>query len=184
MSRRVMATLVVRKVRHMSGRALLGGIGTFIAAALLAVSLVPVWAAPATSPLPRFTLVTLDGQPAASESLAIEQPWLLLYVVPDCEPCGSMLSRVSGMQLADRVSRLVIVVRGDAARVKAVRDRYPALHDARWYGDTGAAASRALRLSGVPALVACRASQEAWRFHGALDDEERFQSLVRSWVIQ
>jgi hypothetical protein len=155
----------------------------FIGAALLVVSLLHSVSA-ATAPLPSFTLVTLDGQQAASEGLAGEGQWLLLYAVPECEPCGSMLTRISRMPLGDRVSRLVIVVRGDASHAKAVRDKYPALQAARWYGDTGAAASRALRLSGVPALVAYRASQEAWRFHGALDDDTRFQSLVRSWVIQ
>lgn len=94
-----------------------------------------------------------------------------------------MLEGLAKTKAGADVVKVAVVVRGDVAQARALRERHPALAQARWYADVKREGARAMKLAGVPAVVGWRGGDEAWRAQGA-SLAGRVDSLVDSWLMR
>ena len=134
--------------------------------------------------IPSFSVTRLDGTIVDSAQLTAETQYVLLYVRPDCRPCDRLLALVKSASSPQLASRMVIVVNGDAsAGAKYVGRQIPATAGpVTWYADTEGGGYRALRLTGMPALIGVKDGQMMWSIAGVLNDAETVESVVRTWV--
>jgi hypothetical protein len=134
--------------------------------------------------IPSFSLTRLDGTTVDSAQLTTETQYLLLYVRPDCRPCDRLLALVKSANSPQLASRVVVVVNGDAAAgARYVARQIPANANAlTWYADGDGGGYRALRLTGMPALIGVKDGQMMWSIAGVLNDAETVESVVRTWV--
>ena len=149
-------------------------IQSLIAGSLVVLS--AVGSSAADRPLPAFQVVALTGQRVGSADVADTGNWLIVYTRPQCAACDQVLRLLvpadTGPQPAippQSLARVRIVVGGAAApAVNALRQRYPALADARWYGDPSSDMAAALALHGAPAVFGMHDLHIAWTSQGAL----------------
>jgi hypothetical protein len=134
--------------------------------------------------IPSFSLTRLDGTTVDSAQLTAETQYVLLYVRPDCRPCDRLLALVKSANSPQFTSRLVVVVNGDTtAGARYVGRQIPAdAGPVTWYADTDGGGYRALRLTGMPALIGVKDGQMMWSIAGVLNDAETVESVVRTWV--
>jgi hypothetical protein len=135
-------------------------------------------------PMPEFTVNAPDGAAVASAQLTPTAQYVLMYVAPNCRPCDRLLALLKDTDLPQLPSRVVIIVRGDAASGAAyIRSHVPAeAGQVMWYADPDGQASKALRLTGTPVLIGVRGPQIIWSVSGVLNDASTVQSVVGSWV--
>ncbi len=62
-------------------------------------------------PLPNFDVQALDGNTIHSGDWPLQGKWLVIYVEPRCQPCTSLLTRLSkqGLSEASRMDNAIIV---------------------------------------------------------------------------
>ena len=153
-----------------------------VAIALLAVSIRTVDAIE-RKPLPEFPLVALDGTLAASNALALEGKWLLIYVQPECTPCTALLRAIGTEQQSGMVDRITIVVGGtDSATVAKMAVGYPNLAGSRWFADPTRELRKALPLAGAPVLFGLKGRMLEWGVTGLTPSLASVKNAMSSWV--
>lgn len=158
--------------------------GRAAAVALLFVGAYASVAAIERRAVPSFSVTRVDGTSVDSAQLTAETQYVLLYVRPDCRPCDRLLALVKSAKSPQLASRMVVVVNGDAnAAARYVGRQIPAdAGPVTWYADTDGGGYRALRLTGMPALIGVKDGQMMWSIAGVLNDAETVESVVRTWV--
>jgi hypothetical protein len=134
--------------------------------------------------MPAFSVSRPDGTVVASTELTPVAQYVLMYVAPNCRPCDRLLELLKDSETPQLASRVVIIVRGDAATGAAyIRDHVPKqAGQVAWYADQTGEAYAAFRLTGSPVLIGVRGPQIIWSVSGVLNDASTVQSVVRSWV--
>lgn len=137
-------------------------------------------------PLPAFTVFAADGTAVTSTQLQASDQWLLVYVMPGCQTCDSLLTAMKHWQIAQLPARTVMLVGAQPADAKAyVQRSLPTeLSALPWYADAKAQAWNGLQLTGTPVLVGVKKGQIQWAISGVLNDPSSLQSVVTTWVGQ
>ena len=145
--------------------------------------------AAADRPLPAFHIVSATGQPVASADLGDAGRWLLVYTRPQCAACDQVLrllvandseSAPPPVLTPQSLAHVRIVVGGvGGAVVNALRQRYPALAAATWYGDPSGDMAAALALHGAPAVFGVNDRHVTWTSQGALP---MTRSVIADWL--
>lgn len=133
-------------------------------------------------PLPRFSVVALDGAETASDALISDEKWLLIYIQPGCTPCDGLLRSIES---ADQniANRLTIVVGGaDASAAARLAAAYPKLAASRWYGDPKRAMGKVLPLAGAPVVFGLRGKMLEWSRAGLTPSVTSVKSAMMSWA--
>jgi hypothetical protein len=135
-------------------------------------------------PLPEFTVVAAAGGEVASGALTHETRYLLVYVVPGCKPCESLVHALGKWQSPDLIARTVLIVQGPAADAQTFLSQRlaPELAAMPWYADPERKAAVALGLTGAPVLVGVRDGRIEWTLGGVLNNPAALESVVRTWV--
>jgi hypothetical protein len=107
--------------------------------------------------VPEFAVSALDGRAVKSSEIPVQQRSVLIYVVPNCRPCETLLNLIKKKEYPDLPSKAVVIV-GRANTAKAVRiaGKFPDLHEASWYADPSRDAFSKLKLRGVPVILGLR----------------------------
>jgi hypothetical protein len=166
----------VKKYLSRTGRAAI--------AALLVIGAYASVAAIEKRAIPPFSVTRSDGTAVDSAQLTAETQYVLLYLRPDCRPCDRLLALVKSANAPQLASRMVVVVNGDMnAGAKYIGRQIPAEAGlVTWYADTDGGGYRALRLTGMPALIGVKDGQMMWSIAGVLNDAETVESVVRTWL--
>jgi hypothetical protein len=134
--------------------------------------------------LPSFRVTSPRSTSVESSALLTRDRWLLVYVAPQCVPCGTLLASLKGWKTPALMDRTVLLVGAEpAAAQAALAEALPReLAGLPWYADADAQAWTALRLTGVPVLLGVQNGKIAWRLSGILKDAKSLESIVRTWV--
>jgi hypothetical protein len=132
--------------------------------------------------LPNFTLTRADGTTVASDRLVRPGGWALIYVAPQCAPCGAVLRSIDRAEHPALARRLVIVVAGASPEeVLAEAARYPDLSDATWLADPSNAIPQPIGQAGIPTIVGMRERMIEWSLSGVLMDPADVKSILVNW---
>jgi hypothetical protein len=136
-------------------------------------------------PLPAFSVTSSAGVPVASTALTEAHQYVLLYLVPGCRPCESLLASLNDPESPQLSRRVVIVVRGDSTRAaKYIHDHVPPeAVDVKWYADVNDSAYRALQFTGTPDLLGVRDGRLMWSITGVLNDSTMVRAVMRKWTM-
>jgi hypothetical protein len=132
---------------------------------------------------PEFTVSALNGSAVKSSEIPVQQRSVLIYVVPNCHPCETLLNLINKKEYPDLPSKAVVIVgRANIAKALKVAGKFPDLDEASWYADPSRDAFSKLRLRGVPVILGLRHNQIAWRINGLLDgDPKKVQRILAGW---
>jgi hypothetical protein len=154
----------------------------FAAGLLVAAATATSATAAPPRPLPHFTVVPLEGEPVASESLIREGTWVVIQVEPDCASCDALLARMDDDEHAALAPRIAVIVTTDVARARAMARRFPRLREARWVADPISASRAALGLPATPTVSGLRGGTIEWRFAGLSRRPGETESILSSWL--
>ena len=135
-------------------------------------------------PLPAFSVVRDDGVAIASTALTDVNQYVLLYLVPGCRACDSLLAMLNDPESPQLAKRVVIIVRsGTPQAAKYIHEHVSAdVGAVIWYADANDEAYRAFQFTGTPDLVGVRRSRVIWSINGVLNDSAMVRSVIRKWV--
>jgi hypothetical protein len=134
--------------------------------------------------LPAFSVVRDDGSSIASTALTDVNQYALLYLVPGCKACDSLLAMLNDPESPELAKRVVIIVRsGTPQAAKYIHEHVPSeVRAVTWYADSNDDAYRALQFTGTPDLVGVRGGRIIWSINGVLNDSTTVRSVLRKWV--
>lgn len=135
--------------------------------------------------LPDFEVVALDGTTISSAELAPVGPWFVIYVIPGCRTCETLLDALARWNDPGVVAA-ALVVAGDAPEiVDAWLQERPVegLEGLRVVADPGGSARRALHVKGLPTVVGIDRGTVRWALAGVLDDPKMVENVMRQWVM-
>ena len=156
-------------------------------AALIVVLLVLATLGRATplEPLPNFDVQALDGNTIHSGDWPLQGKWLVIYVEPRCQPCTSLLTRLTKQDYPQLPAWTIIIVGGGHTDgVAALQKRFPDLATAQWFADPSRNASSALKLQGAPATFGVQNRNIQWTMGGILPDAKHLQAALNTWCTQ
>jgi hypothetical protein len=133
-------------------------------------------------PLPDLALTTVDGTAVDRDAVKLDGQHLIVYVDDECAPCDAVLSALADAAAALPAARIAVIVGSDAARTKAMSERYPALAESRWLVDGTRDGFRALELAGTPTALGVRDEAIEWRLSGVAVKGPRLRSIFQSWL--
>ena len=135
-------------------------------------------------PLPGFSVLRDDGVAIASTALTDVNQYVLLYLVPGCKACDSLLAMLNDPESPELIKRVVIIVRsGTPEAAKYIHERVPSdVRAVTWYADSNDNAYRALQFTGTPDVVGIRGGRIIWSIDGVLNDGTMVRSVLRKWV--
>jgi hypothetical protein len=132
--------------------------------------------------LPALALFDPAGAAAPAAVMNMAAPWVMLMVAASGPQTESALARLQP-PAEGWGGKVVVVVQGDTAQLRALVAKHPALAGVRWYRDADGSARRALKLPGLPALLAMDANKHVvWQTDGLPPQPDKAQNLVRAWV--
>jgi hypothetical protein len=136
-------------------------------------------------PLPNFDVQALDGNTIHSGDWPLQGKWLVIYVEPRCQPCTSLLTRLSKQDYPKLPAWTIIIVGGGHTDgVAALQKRFPDLASAQWFADPSRNASAALKLQGAPATFGVQNRNIQWTMGGILPDAKHLQTALNTWCAQ
>lgn len=135
-------------------------------------------------PLPVFSVVRDDGVAIPSTALTEVNQYVVLYLVPGCKPCDSLLAILKDPESPELAKRVVIIVRSGAPEAaKYIHERLPSdVPAVTWYADSNDNAYRALQFTSTPDVVGIRGGRIIWSINGVLNDSTMVRSVLRKWV--
>jgi len=138
---------------------------------------------PLPLPLPEFQLTKLDGTTLSTKELAQQEQWVLIYTMPDCPACETLLRLVDKTEHPELPAKVIVVVSGASAeKVKSLAGKFPDLEETSWYADPEKEGVKQLKLQGLPAVFGVHQDTLEWCVMGVLSaDTLNMESLLSSW---
>ncbi len=147
----------------------------------LVTSLTPPSAVAADKrPVPASAVQTTDGATLTLDRSAGTESRVYIYVLPDSQVSGRLLSALRTWPLA-APDRVTIVVGGDVAKARAFATADHGLA-VQWLVDAERAVWTDLEVAGVPTLLGVRNGIVEWRLAGVLNNPSALQNVVSGWV--
>ena len=134
-------------------------------------------------PLPAFNVTALDGSTVASDKLATDSKWLLVYAEASCRTCEQLYDAFRQEESNTNQNVKVIVIVGGATikEVERIAKRVSWIDHSSWYADPGKLSSSALRLKGTPVVHGIQDGKVMWDLSGVLPDAKTLESLLETW---
>jgi hypothetical protein len=134
--------------------------------------------------LPAFSVTRIDGTAVTSAAMTDVNQYVLIYLVPGCRACDSLLASLNDPESPQVVKRVVIIVRADGPRAaKYIHDHLPPeVGEVKWYADANDEAYRALQFTGMPDLLGVRQGRLMWSITGVMNDSTMVRSVLRKWT--
>jgi hypothetical protein len=137
------------------------------------------------APLPNFDVQSLDGSTVRSGDWPLQGKWLVIYVEPRCQPCVTLLSRLTKQDFPQLAAWTIIIAGGlHPDEAKALQKRFPDLAAAQWYADPARNSSASMKSQGAPETFGVQNRNVQWSISGILPDQKHLQSALNTWCTQ
>ena len=133
-------------------------------------------------PLPNMTARDHAGASVNTESLLLEQNWVLIVLDASLSSTQRFLAALASKpETFDQ--RTTVLLIGSDATLEGLRKEQEGLSGIRWIYASESSVIKQLELPGVPSMLGIRPNRRIdWKFSGIPNPPERALSMIQGWL--
>ena len=153
--------------------------------AVIAAGWCAVVSAVERTPLPAVELIGRDGGTVQADRTARDGTWIIMYVHAECRSCEAILAVLDGLDVADGLARVMIVVDAkDPVALSQTMSRFPRLGSVQWLADTSGALGKRVAPDVAATILGLRGAMIEWSVTGILTEPVQAKSIVTAWLTK